>query len=289
MFPWDVKVDAAGNVYIADEGNHVVRKVTPDGTISTVAGNGSPGNTGDGGPASQASLYSPLGLAIDAQGNLYIADYGSNVVREVAPSGVITTFAGNGGLVYAGDGGPAINAFLNAPTGLAFDPAGNLYIVDRDNAAIRRVSVDGTINTVAGDGLTTYSGDGGAATNASLFFPESVAVDSNNNIYIAESGSNRVRRVSSGGIIITIARNGSAGFSGDGGPAIRAAFNGTWGVALDAQGSLYISDANNGRIRVIPALPPSSAPLQPHSCFPRGRDRVWYCRPRQSRPAALST
>jgi sugar lactone lactonase YvrE len=258
MYPWDVKVDASGNVYIADEGNHVIRKVTPDGTITTFAGTGSIGSDGDDGPATQATFYSPVALAIDAQGNLYIADYGSNVVRKVGTNGMISTFAGVCCFPgYGGDGGPATSAGLNTPSGLAFDQAGNLYIVETDGAALRRVSLDGTMSTVAGNGVNEYLGDGGAATNAALAFPAGVAVDSNNNIYIADTGNNRVRRVNAAGIITTIAGNGLQGSSGDGGPATRAAFQGPYALAVDPQNNLYVSDAGNGRIRLIPAVPPT--------------------------------
>lgn len=169
--PWAVAVNTVGNLYIVDTGNHRVRKVSPGGTITTLAGNGTGGYSGDGGPAVAASLNGPKGVAVDAAGNLYIADTGNGRIRKVTPAGSITTVAGNGQAAYSGDGGPATAASLNAPKGLAVDAAGSLYIADTDNFRVRKVSPGGTITTAAGNGRQGYSGDGGPATAASLYEP----------------------------------------------------------------------------------------------------------------------
>ncbi|OFV96445.1 MAG: hypothetical protein A3H28_01925 [Acidobacteria bacterium RIFCSPLOWO2_02_FULL_61_28] len=242
-------VDEAGNLYIADNSNQRIRKVSPDGVISTVAGNGRGGFSGDGGPATSASLSNPTGVALDNAGNLYVADVGNHRIRKVAPDGIISTVAGNGTLGFSGDGGPATNASLANPTSVALDASGNLYIADRNNQLVRKVSPDGIITTVAGNGVRGFSGDGGPATNASLSLPRGVAADEIGNLYIADGGNTRIRKVSPDGIISTVA-GGSFGFSGDDGPAVGAAFNNPFSVVV-AFGNLYIADSNNGRIRKV--------------------------------------
>jgi uncharacterized protein (TIGR03437 family) len=241
LFPWGVAADSAGNVYIADEGNNRIRKVS-GGVIATVAGSGSYGFSGDNGPATSAQLDLPRGVAVDSAGNLYIADYGNNRIRKVS-SGVITTVAGGGSSL--GDNGPATSAQLNSPSGVAVDSAGNLYIADSGNQRIRKVS-SGVIATVAGGGSSL--GDNGPATSAQLNAPQGVAVDSDGNLYIADSLNYRIRKVSNG-VITTVAGNGTAGFSGDNGPAASAQLGGPSGVAVDSAGNLYIAD--NNRIRKV--------------------------------------
>jgi len=249
--PCGVAVDAAGSVYIADAANHRVRRVTSSGIISTVAGNGTWAFSGDGGPATSASLWAPCGVAVDAAGNLYIADKYNDRIRKVSPSGIINTVAGNGAYKFAGDGGSATSASLNDPQGVAVDAAGNLYIADRYNSRIRKVSPAGVISTVAGSSARGYSGDGDPATIARLFWPSGVAVDTAGNLYIADHGNNRIRKVNPSGIISTVAGNGQWAFSGDGGPAISASLNDPQGVAVDAAGNLYIADYGNNRIRKV--------------------------------------
>jgi uncharacterized protein YjiK len=251
--PEGVAVDAAGNMYIADSGNNRVRKVSTSGTITTVAGNGSYGFSGDGGPATNASLSYPTGVAVDAAGNLYIADRNNSRVRRVSTSGTITTFAGTGMFGFSGDGGPATGAMLHNPYGVAVDTAGNLYIADYFNSRVRKVSTSGMITTVAGNGFFGSSGDGGPATSASLSYPSSVAVDAAGNVYIADTYNSRVRKVSSSGTITTVAGNGTSGFSGDGGPATSARLRDPQGVAVDAAGNLYIADSSNNRVRKVSA------------------------------------
>lgn len=248
-----VAVDTSGNLYIADLDNSVIRRVDAAGIITTVAGNGTAGYAGDGGPATSAELAFPFGVATDASGNIYIADTANDVIRKVNTAGIITTVAGNGTAGYSGDGGPATSAELNTPISAALDTAGNLYIADSANNTIRKVDTAGIITTAAGNGAAGYSGDGGPAINAELDTPFGAALSPSGNLYIADSYNNVVRRVDTTGIITTVAGTGTAGYSGDGGPATSAELNGTYGVALDAFGNLYIADANNSVIRLVAA------------------------------------
>jgi sugar lactone lactonase YvrE len=259
-YPTGVALDTLGNLYIADNGNHRIRKVTVNGIITTFAGNGTAGYSGNGGQAVAAKLNNPTGLAFDTAGNLYIADWNNHVVRKVAPTGLISTVAGTGTQGYSGDGGAATSAELNFPYGVALDPSGNLYIGDSTNFRVRKVS-GGTISTVAGTGSYGYSGDGGPAIDASLAYPNGVAVDGNGNLYIAD-GTNRVRRVNAAGEIVTVAGNGTAGNSGNGGPATSAEIHGEIGLALDSGANLYIADTDNSAIRKVsfPALPSAATP-----------------------------
>ena len=246
--PFGAVADSAGNLFIADYLNHRIRKVS-GGTITTVAGNGKQGFSGDGGLATSASLDLPSGVALDSAGNLYIADLGNCRIRKVS-GGMITTVAGNGeGGFRVGDGVPATSASLTFPEGVAVDPAGNLYIADAGNYRIRKVS-GGTITTVAGNGTRGYSGDGGPATSASLGAFLGVALDSTGNLYIADVESNRIRKVSSG-TITTVAGNGNRGYSGDGGPATSASLSGPSGVAVNSVGDLYITNYYGERLRKV--------------------------------------
>ena len=253
--PLGVAIDADGNIYVADNKNNVIRKITAStGIITTVAGNimsiiGIYAFAGDGGPATDAELNSPWGIAIDAAGNIYIADQGFNVIRKVTVStGIITTVVGDGNAGYSGDGGLAINAEINAPSGITIDAAGNIYISDEGNDVIRKITAStGIINTIAGNGINGFSGDGGLATLAKLNDPSlGVAIDTAGNIYIADDGNNRIRKITaSTGKISTVAGTGANGYTGDGGLATLATFNGPEGVALDPAGNIYISDENN--------------------------------------------
>ncbi len=250
--PKGLAVDSAGNLYIADTANQCIRKVT-DGVITTVAGNGTYGFSGDNGPAAGAELGTPYAVAVDSAGSLYIADTGNNRVRKVA-GGVITTIAGNGTYGFGGDNGPAASAQLRSPQGVVVDSAGNLYIADTNNQRIRKVS-GGAIATVAGNGiinggLANFSGDNGPATSAQLWTPGGVAVDAAGDLYIADTGNQRIRKVS-GGVIATVAGNGTYGYSGDSGPAISAELWTPAGVAVDSAGNLYIADTGNQRIRKV--------------------------------------
>jgi uncharacterized protein (TIGR03437 family) len=249
--PNAVAVDAEGNLFIADQTANRVWKVSQDGTIGTAAGTGAAGYSGDGGQAASATLSGPMGVAFDRQGDLFISDVGNQRIRRVSPIGLINTVAGNGTYGYSGDGGPATGAQLFDPEGVATDSQGNLYISDVANFRVRKVSPGGVITTVAGNGKLGYSGDGGAATSAELASPGAVAADSQGNLFIADVNNQRVRRVSPDGTIITVAGLGTAGFSGDGGPASSAQLFNPEGVAVDSQGNLYISDTSNFRIRRV--------------------------------------
>jgi uncharacterized protein (TIGR03437 family) len=249
--PYAVALDTAGNLYFADLNNNRIRKVTASGIISTIAGNGTRGFSGDGGLATSASLSSPDGVIVDTAGNLYFADQDNNRIRKVTPSGIISTIVGNGNQGFSGDGGPATSASLNYPQGLALDASGNLYFADLNNNIIRKVTSSGLINTIAGNGIQGVSGDGGPATSASLFFPQDVAFDGAGNLYIADYGSSRIRKVSPSGVISTVAGNGTPGFSGDGGLATSASLDHSGAVAVDAAGNLYIADVANNRIRKV--------------------------------------
>ena len=249
--PAGVAVDGAGNLYIADASNNGIRKVDSTGTITTIAGTGELGFSGDGGPAVEAELHGPAGVAVDSAGNLYIADTGNQRIRKVDSTGTITTIAGTGEFGFSGDGGPAVEAELRNPYGVAVDSAGNVYIADPRNRRIRKIDSTGTITTIAGTGEFGFSGDGGPAAAARLDFPYGVAVDSAGNVYIADTGNQRIRKIDSTGTITTIAGSGEFGFSGDGGPAVEAEFRNPYGVAVDSAGNLYIADTSNRRIRKI--------------------------------------
>ena len=248
---WDVALDAAGNLYIADGHSHTVRKVARNGIISTVAGNGENGYSGDGGLATSAQISVPSGLALDAGGNLYIADWGRSVVRKVSPDGVITTFAGTGQYGYSGEGGPAASARLTLPTGVAVARDGSVYVADNYSNAVRKVAPNGIITTVAGNGASGNSGDGGPALWASLSSPGAVAVDAAGNLYVADTDDFTVRKVTPDGTITAVAGNGTGGHSGDGGPATAAQLGGGLAIALDAAGNLYIADTYNNAVRRV--------------------------------------
>jgi sugar lactone lactonase YvrE len=245
--PWAVAVDAAGNLYIADAGSNAIREVS-NGLIAAIAGNGMSGSGGDGGAATSAQLNGPQGVALDAAGNVYIADTYNSRIREIS-NGAIATVAGNGKNGDGGDGGPASAAELFAPAGIAVDSFGNLYIADTLNSRVRKVS-SGIIATVAGNGGTGYSGDNGPAASAELNWPGAVAVDAAGALYIADTGNDCIRMVKNG-VITTVAGDGTMAFGGDNGPATSAQLNSPGGVAVDAAGNLYIADTGNGRIRMV--------------------------------------
>ncbi len=251
--PYRVAVDVSGNVFIADSGNNRIRKVTPAGIISTVAGNGLygfGGISGNGGPATAASIGFPAGVTVDAAGNLYIADTGNNQIRKVGTDGIIRVFAGTGEFGFAGDGGPATAAKLASPYGLTLDGSGNLYFVDSNNMRVRKVTAAGVISTVAGNGAFGFSGDGGQATSAKLGYPIDVAADAAGNLLIADQYNSRIRKVTSG-LMTTIAGTGEFGFSGDGGPATSAQLNTPQGVAFDKVGNVFVGDTYNSRVRKL--------------------------------------
>ena len=240
--PGSIVVDSSGNIYIADAGNHVVRKIS-NGTITTYAGNGTAGFSGDGGPASKAELYNPVGLALDSSGNLFIADAANNLIREVSSSGNITTFAGSSdlGAGYAGDGGPALQAQLNDPTGVAVDKYGNVYIADAANNVIRLVA-EGYISTFVG----------GTATIGQLSHPDTVVVDQYLNLFISDTVGRRIVEFTDTANFVVLAGNvESYGYNGDGIAATQASLYDPMSVALDNSGNIYIADTLNCRIRMV--------------------------------------
>lgn len=294
-YPTGIAVDKSGNLYIADGLNNRVRKIS-GGVISTVAGNGTAGYTGDKGPATSAELNNPTGVALDSSGNLYIADSANNVVRMVTSSGTITTFAGNNTLGYSGDMALATGAQLSNPVGVIADSAGNVYIADAGNNVIRQVysgnivtyaegftqpdavAVDsagniyvadtqgrrivqytnaGVYTTIAGNGYGEFSGDNGPGPNAAVYDPMGLAVDASGNVYIADTFNCRIRKVTPSGIITTIAGNGTLYFSGDGGPATQAALHFPHGVAVGSSGNVYITDTVNSVVRELQGTLPT--------------------------------
>ena len=252
--PYGVATYGAGNLYIADSFNHRIRKVDAAGLISTVAGSGTFGFGGDSGPARQAQFALPFSVAADSLGNLYIADTFNHRIRRVdAATGIVATVAGNGTSGFGGDDGPALQAQLARPYGVALDSSGNLYIADSDNDRIRKVDAAGLISTVAGNGTSGFGGDGRAAIQAQLDNPVGVATDSLGNLYIADGNNHRIRKVDAAGLISTAAGNGTSGFSGDDSSALQAQLAQPYGVAADGAGNLYISDWGNQRIRRVDA------------------------------------
>jgi sugar lactone lactonase YvrE len=257
--PYGVAVDAAGNIYISDTGNNVVRKVTAStGIIATVAGNPNAfGYKGDGGLATAAELYGPYDVAVDKDDNIYVVESQNAIIRKIAAgTGIITTVAGRGPdhKGYAGDNGPATEAHLHTPQGIAVDDSGNLYIVNSGNNAIRKVDAStGVITTIGGTGQFGYDGDGKQATLAKLHAPSRVAVDHNGDVYIADQGSHVIRKITTAtGIINTLAGTGGVpGYSGDGGPAIVARLSSPQGVAVDAEGNVFITESGNSVIRAV--------------------------------------
>ncbi len=243
--PWGVAIDSAGNLYIADTSNHRVRKMSPAGTITTLAGT-TCGFSGDGGPASAAKLCGPSGVAVDGSGNVYVADSDNHRIRKISPNGTISTVAGTGVAGFSGDGGPAANAALMYPNGIAVDAAGCLFIADTSYGRIRKVSGAGIITTVAGGGSS--SADGVAATSARLASPWGVAPDSSGVLYIADTSNNRLRKVSITGTIISAVGGGSVG---DGSPAAFAQFGQPKAIARDTMGNLFIADTANHRVRKV--------------------------------------
>ncbi|SNT34982.1 Ig-like domain (group 3) [Granulicella rosea] len=256
FLPFGVTVDAAGNVFLSDTNNNRIRKVAAGTSIiTTIAGTGTIGSTGDGGPATAATVNTPTSVALDPAGNIYFSDNGNNVVRRIdAFTGVITTVAGTLGTPgYTGDGGAATQATLNQPNGLSFDASGNLYIADTGNDVIRLVSVaTGTISTVAGKGgVASYTGDGGQAASATLYGPRGVTAVATGELYIADQNNNVIRKVSASGVISTIVGTSTPGFLGDGGLASQAELSLPASVALDVAGNMYVGDSGNNRVRKV--------------------------------------
>ncbi len=273
--PNGVALDAAGNLYISDMGNNRIRKVTKaTNIVTTVAGNGSVGPGGDGGSALGAQLYYPQGIACDLFGNLYIADGNNNKVRVVnLTTGIINAFAGTGTAGYTGDGGAALSATLSDPKGVYIDGGQNVFIADFLNNVVRRVDkVSGNIATIAGTGVNGFSGDGGPATSAKLSQPAAVIMDTTHSILIADFTNQRIRRIDIAGKISTVAGNGTFGYSGDGGAAIKATMRNPIGLSTDDAGSFYIADRDNNVIRKVTTVLLASFDTSFYSSLPICQD-----------------
>lgn len=253
--PLGLAFDGAGNLYVADHGNDVIRRIDPSGIVTTVAGTGPqeigsmgqwvPGvgkQAGDGGPATQAELDSPVGLTFDTAGNLYIADRDHDAIRRVDTRGIITTVAGNGAGGYAGDGGLATSAKLDRPLDVVFDKGGSMYVADENNARIRKVNTHGIISTFAGTGTLGCDGNGGPATAASLQNPNSIAFGPDGTMYVTEQECHFVRKITSGGTILPYVGNGVDGCSGFNGPAGDVRLSGPEWLRVGPHGDVYISD-----------------------------------------------
>jgi sugar lactone lactonase YvrE len=257
--PSGVATAGDGSLYIADTRNHRIRRVSPEGIISTVAGTGVPGFSGDGGPALAAQLRSPAQLLFGSDGSLFVTDYGNGRLRRIAPDGTIVTIAGNRtspGVPppASPDGGPAVDAAIASASAIIFDDAGNLLVAEGTGNRVRKIAPDGSISTLVGNGVSRYAGDGGPAIDAGVPSPSALAFDSLRALYIAE-GDSRVRKVDAGGVISPVAGAGTGSgldrAQGDGGPATAATLNEPRGVAVDAAGNVYIADTSNARLRVV--------------------------------------
>ena len=258
IFPTDVEPTADGGFLIADYGNRRVRMVSPAGIITTVAGTGVEGSSGDGGPATSAQLTAPTGVAVTGDGGFLVADAGAHRVRRVSPGGTITRVAGSGVAGGTGDGGSALSARLNAPVGVAALADGGFLVSEYEGHRVRRVSAAGVITLVAGTGTAGFSGDGGVATAAGLNAPVGVSTTSDGGFLIGDSANGRVRKVSAGGTISTVAGTGVPGDSGDGGPAVQAQLRSPMGAVENTSGAILIADAGASRLRLIEGRPPAA-------------------------------
>jgi uncharacterized protein (TIGR03437 family) len=260
--PAGVAVGPDGSVYITEYGNHRIRKVAPNGIITTMAGTGTAGFLGDGGPATAARIFAPLSIVLDSAGNLYFTDIGNYRIRKITPAGIISTYAGSGRACgqASGDGGPATSAD-SCPGYLSLGPDGSLYFTDDGDlrffghARVRKVSPSGVITTVAGGTTIGFSGDGGPATGALFRGLSGVGVDTAGNIFISDYSNGRIRKVDLTGVVTTYAGTGTSGASGDGGPAVRAQVNGPCGIIFDSEGNLFFADRLNQKIRKISPPP----------------------------------
>ncbi|SNQ50252.1 Gluconolactonase family protein,protein kinase family protein (fragment) [Frankia canadensis] len=255
--------DKAGNIYVGDAKNNRIRKITPTGVITTIAGTGTAGFGGDGGPATAAQINSAEKVTVGPDGSVYLSDYENHRIRKIDPSGIISTYVGTGVAGYTGAGGPATQAKIDGPNDLTMTSDGTLYFADLGSDTIQKVTPDGTISTIAGTGESGYSGDGGPATSAKLNVPSVSLGPDGKTFYLADYRNNRIRRIDPNGIISTIAGTGTEGFSGDGGPATAAQFKNPSSVVVDGAGAIYISDNGNDRVRRIDPAGTISTIAQP--------------------------
>ena len=249
--PAAVAVDREGNVYISENISNRIKKVSPSGIITTIAGGGAGRDLTHEAVAAHVSIWSPDGIAVDSEGTIYFAESFNHCISKVTKDGIISTIAGTGSGGYNGDDIPATDAQLNYPMGIALDGGGNIYVADKGNERIRKVTPGGKIITVAGCSSSGYNGDNIPATIAQLNYARDVAIDKEGNIYIADEVNQRIRKVDGAGIITTVAGTGTVGYSGDGGPAVDAQLNNPGCIAVNSFGNLYIADISNGRIRRV--------------------------------------
>jgi hypothetical protein len=249
--PHGIDVDSFGNIYIADQLNHRIRKINPEGIITTIAGTGTSANTGDGALAINASLHEPYTVKWH-KGAVYIT--AQTKIRKIDANGIITTIAGTGAYGYSGNNGPATAAMIDNPAGIVFDKNDNLFFCDHFNHRIRRIdAITGVITTIAGTGMIGFSGDNGPAANAQLFYPNYLSIDTSGNLYVSDNTNQRVRKIDTAGVITTIAGNGTNGYYGNGSVAAQASLSWPAGSVCDSVGNFFIADPGNNRIRVVDA------------------------------------
>lgn len=251
MVPDAMAVAADGTVIFYDGAQNKLRRLTPDGRVTSIAGTGASGYTGDNGPAMAATMRSVVNVALDSEGNLYFTQNSDHVIRKITPAGIITTIAGTGAAGPAQDGGPANQATLNSPDGLAVDAQGVVYVVDRNNRRIRRIALDGTISTVTGNGQSAFAADGQRAATSPFLDSFALAVDPSGSLHYFDNGAALVRKIDANGNLVTVAGNRTLAYSGDGGPATRASIDLTTGLAFDSAGTLYMADRASQRIRRV--------------------------------------
>ncbi|MDB5137825.1 MAG: hypothetical protein JWP37_4428, partial [Mucilaginibacter sp.] len=241
--PFGLAVDGAGNVYVADQGNNLIRKIDPQTVVTTFAGMAGIAGSANG-VDTLAAFNKPFGVAVDATGNVYVADAGNNIIRAITPAGLVSTFAGTG---IAGAGNGTDTATFNSPLSVAVDGSGNLYVADYGNNLIRKITPAGLVSTLAGSGAT--GADNGNGPTATFNLPESVAVDAAGNVYVADNGNNLIRKITPAGMVTTLAGSGAVGNANGTGNA--ASFNSPFGIAVDAGGNVYVADAGNNLVRKI--------------------------------------
>ena len=275
--PETIKIGPHNALYITDVGNNRIRKVDSNGIITTIAGNGTAGFSGDNGPATAAAFYEPMGIGIDFAGNIYTCDLLNCRIRKIDINGIVTTVAGTGVYGYGMDNTPATASGLAYCSDVVADSAGNLYIAD--SCRLRMVSTSGIITTIAGGTGPGYGGDGGPATAARFNNLNFMDIDKYGNVYAADFSNNRIRKIGTDGIITTVAGNGQPGDSGDNGPATDARLAGPYGAAVDNAGNIYIADRFNNRVRMVRAdvgVPDVQQAIQPLRIYPNPANDLLY-------------